>query len=125
MLKALCIGVVMMALGPVFGQVSVADAFQQENAGHFETLFHSHVEMIVLNKDDRYAKAQAVELMDAFFKVHEVRSFKQMHSGQSKSNGSNYDIGQLYTDKGAYRVYIYYNNVDGKNLIHQLHIEKD
>ena len=125
MLKAVMVSFLFSVMLPLSGQVDVKSAFEQENAAKFESLFHTHVEMIMLNKDDRYAKAQAVELMDAFFKVHEVKRFEKMHSGQSRNNGSNYDIGQLYTDKGKYRVYIYYRQVDNKNVIHQLTIEED
>ncbi len=125
MLKALMVSLMFSVMLPLSGQVDVKSAFEQENASKFESLFHTHVEMIVLNKDDRYAKSQAIELMDAFFKVHEVKRFEKMHSGQSRSNGSNYDIAQLYTDKGKYRVYIYYRQVDKKNVIHQLTIEED
>lgn len=119
------ISVICSLTWPLPGQGDLKAAFEQEKASHFESMFHSHVEIAVLSKDDRYAKAQAVELMDAFFKVHEVKRFEKMHSGQSRSNGSNYDIGQLHTDKGTYRVYIYYRSVDNKNVIHQLTIEKD
>lgn len=116
--------VVFFAFGAM-SQMSVEEAFRKENAQAFGHHFHSHVEMSLPGKDNRYSKADAIGLMEAFFSLHAVQSFNKMHSGSSRGKVSNYYIGQLKTDKGAYRVYIYYDVHDGKKDIHELRIEKN
>lgn len=124
MFKAIISLIVMFFAAGVVAQMSVEEAFRKENAQAFDHHFHSQVEMSLPGKDSRYSKADAIGLMDAFFSVHAVQSFSKVHSGSSRGKVSNYYIGQLTTDKGAYRVYIYYDVHDSKKDIHELRIEK-
>lgn len=121
------VSLVVMALcvGNTLAQMSLEESFRKENAQAFKNHFHSEVDMYIPGKDNRYSKADAVGIMEAFFSVHAVRSFKKMHSGASRGKDSNYYIGQLDTDKGVYRVYIFFDVHDGKRDIHELRIEKD
>lgn len=107
------------------GQSSLEQAFQEEDAAAFNDLFDAKVDLFVMNKENLYGKAEAVRLMESWFKVHEVKSYKAMHSGESRGQSSNYKIGELQTDQGKYRVYIYYNDVGGKQLINELRIESN
>ncbi len=125
MLKAIFSLVVMFFAAGVVAQMSVEEAFRKENAEAFGHHFHSQVEMSLPGKDNRYSKADAIGLMEAFFSVHAVQSFNKVHSGSSRGKVSNYYIGQLTTDKGVYRVYIYYDVHDDKKDIHELRIEKN
>jgi Domain of unknown function (DUF4783) len=125
MLKAmLSLIVVMFCTAGVVAQTSLEDAFRNEDARAFEVFFHSQVEMSLPGKDSRYKKADAIALMASFFSAHTVNSFKKVHSGASRGKDSNYYIGELTSDKGVYRVYIYYDVHDGKKDIHELRIEK-
>jgi cellobiose-specific phosphotransferase system component IIB len=125
MLKATLSLVIMMFCGAgMSAQMTVEEAFRQENAQAFQHHFHSQVEMSLPGKENRYKKADAIALMEAFFSVHAVQSFKKVHSGASRGKDSNYFIGEMSTDKGVYRVYIYYGVHDGKRDIHELSIEK-
>ena len=108
-----------------FGQGQLEKAFEDEDAALFSSLFDSQVDMFVMNKENTYSKADAVKLMESFFKVHKVHSFERMHSGSSRGQSSNYEIAHLNTDKGAYRVYLYYENSSGKKLISELRIENN
>jgi len=109
----------------VMAQMSVEEAFRKENAQAFGHHFHADVEMSLLGKDNRYSKADAIGLMEKFFSLHVVQSFSKVHSGSSRGKVSNYYIGQLTTDKGVYRVYIYYDVHGDKKDIHELRIEKN
>jgi len=125
MLKAMLAIVVMFFAVGMTAQMSVEEAFRQENAEAFDHHFHSDVEMSLPGNENRYTKADAIGLMEAFFSVHAVQQFKKVHSGSSRGKDSNYYIGQLTTDKGVYRVYIYYDVHDNTKDIHELRIEKN
>jgi uncharacterized protein DUF4783 len=126
MLKAiLSLGVVLFFATGVRAQMNVEEAFRQENAQAFSQHFHAQVEMSLPGRENNYKKADAVKLMEAFFSSHVVQSFKKVHSGSSRGKVSNYYIGELNTDKGVYRVYIYYDMHGEKKDIHELRIEKN
>jgi len=124
MLKTILSLVVMMCAQGIMAQMTVEEAFKQENAEAFEHHFHEQVEMSLPGKENRYSKKDAIGLMEAFFSVHAVQNFKKVHSGSSRGKVSNYYIGELATDKGTYRVYIYYDVHDNKKDIHELRIEE-
>ena len=109
--------------GAALGQASLKQAFESENGSAFSNLFDSKVDMYVMGKEQRLSKGDAVKTMDNFFASNHVNSFKLVHSGESRGQGSNYEIHQLQTDKRTYRVYVYYNSEGGKKLINELRIE--
>lgn len=106
-------------------QTSLKRAFEEENSEEFRQLFDKNVDMFVLNKERRATTAEAVATMEAFFQTHAVQSFKMMHSGESRGQSSNYEIHELATDKGKYRVYVYYKADGSKKLISELRIENN
>ena len=56
---------------------------------------------------DFYDKNQASTFLRKFFANNKPLAYKHMHKGSSKGN-SHYTIGSLSTDKGMYRVYLYF-----------------
>jgi hypothetical protein len=48
-----------------------------------------------------------------------------VHQGTSRGNESHYCIGNLSTDKGSFRVYIYTRVANGRHLIKELRFDKD
>ena len=123
MYKAVLIIALALISNLAVAQEQLQKAFEQEDAAMLASHFDDRVDMYVMNKDNNYSKKEAVQLMESFFKVHAVHSFKKMHSGASRGQGSNYQIHHLDTDKGAYRVYIYYNSDSGSKRINELRIE--
>ena len=121
--KAILIIAIALFATTANAQEQLQKAFEQEDASLLSSHFDDRVDMLVMNKDNNYSREEAIQLMESFFKVHAVHSFKKMHSGASRGQGSNYQIHHLDTDKGAYRVYIYYNSDSGSKRINELRIE--
>jgi len=109
--------------GIAIGQSSVKQAFESESGSAFTAIFDSNVDTYVMGKDRRLSKAEAVKVMDSFFATHAVNGVKMVHSGESRGQGSNYEIYELSTNKKAYRVYVYYKTDGGKKLVSELRIE--
>lgn len=107
------------------GQEGLKQAFEQENSSAFNSLLDSKVDLYILGKENYVSRADAVKSLESFFATHKVTGFKLMHSGESRGQGSNYQIHQLQTDKGAYRVYTYVDSDGGKKTISELRIEKN
>ncbi len=83
--------------------------------------FNQNVEMVVLENDNVYSKAQAQQIISKFFGSNPPQSFSVIHQGGKE--GAQYVIGNLVTSKGSFRVYFLLKKNAGKDYIHQLRIE--
>ena len=117
--------VIMMAIFSISatGQSEIYTALSKGDVNALQTHLDSKVELCIFNKEDVFDRPDAVVLLKEFFGKHKVQGFKQMHSGASKGLESNYAIGQLTTDKGTFRVYMYFDTRNDKRTIQELRIE--
>lgn len=83
--------------------------------------FNQNVELVVLEDDNVYSKAQAQQIVSKFFSNNKPESFTVIHKG---GEGAKYVIGNLKTNTGSFRIYFLLKSNDGKKYIHQLRIEK-
>lgn len=84
--------------------------------------FNQNVELVVMDNDNVYSKAQAKQIVNNFFKSFIPEEFSILHEGGKE--GAKYVIGNLVTSKGNFRVYFLLKKNSGKDYIHQLRIEK-
>lgn len=84
--------------------------------------FNQNVELVVLENDNVYSKAQAQQIVNRFFDQNTPESFTIIHQGGKE--GAKYVIGNLKTNTGSFRIYFLLKTNEGKNYIHQLRIEK-
>lgn len=104
---------------------NITIAFQTGNAKLLANYFNQNVELVVLDKDNVYSKAQAQQIVNNFFShFHpiEENAFSIIHSsgkGDAKSV-----ISKLKTEKGNFRIYFLLKTNNAKEYIHQLRIEK-
>ncbi len=100
-------------------------AFETGNAKLLASYFNQNVELVVLDNDNVYSKAQAQQIVTNFFSRFqplENNAFSIIHSsgkGDAKSV-----ISKLKTEKGEFRVYFLLKTNSSKEYIHQLRIEK-
>lgn len=98
------------------------------NSGNAKTLskyFNDNVELVILDNDNVYSKAQAQQIVGNFFSRFipvEDDAFKIIHDGGGE--GAKYVIGNLETQNVTFRVYFLLKQDKGKDYIHQLRIEK-
>jgi hypothetical protein len=105
-------------------QVQVPDEILQSlKTGDSKTLseyFNQNVEMVVLENDNVYSKAQAEQIINKFFSNNSPESFSIMHKGGKED--AQYVIGNLATNRGNFRVYFLLKKNNGKDYIHQFRI---
>jgi hypothetical protein len=85
--------------------------------------FHQSLEMTILGKDYMASKNQATRIMENFFKEHPPTDFRISFEGAKEE--SKYAIGSLATEGGAFRVNLFFLNMEDKRLIYYLSIEKE
>lgn len=101
------------------------EILQSLKTGNSKTLseyFNQNVEMVVLENDNVYSKAQAQQIVNKFFSSNPPENFTIIHQGGKE--GAQYVIGNLITGKGTFRVYFLLKKSGGKDYIHQLRIEE-
>ncbi len=103
----------------------IIKAIETGNAKLLSGYFNQNVELVVLDNDNVYSKAQAQQIVNNFFSNFspvEDNAFTIIHdSGKADAK---YVIGKLKTEKGNFRVYFLLKKNSGKEYIHQLRIEK-
>lgn len=103
---------------------NIINALKSSNASGVAAYFHANVDLTIDQKQETYSKSQAEQILSNFFKANKPTDFKSNHSGIS-SEGSHYIIGELTTANGAFRVYIYFKNLNGADLIQTFRIEAE
>ena len=120
----------------LFGAVAAKTAFAQIPADiivSFDTgdskllsgFFNQNIELVVLDNDNVYSKAQAEQIVNNFFSSFppfKENAFSVIHD--SGKEGAKSVIGKLKTTKGNFRVYFLLKKDGSKEYIHQLRIEK-
>lgn len=100
----------------------ILQSLKTGNSKMLSDYFNQNVEMVVLENDNVYSKAQAQQIVNKFFSSNPPENFSIIHQGGKE--GAQYVIGNLITSKGTFRVYFLLKKNDGKDYIHQLRIEE-
>jgi hypothetical protein len=108
----------------VFAQIpdEIILSLKSGNAKVLATYFNQNVELVIPENDNVYSKAQAEQIVTNFFVRNQPERFSIIHQGGKE--GAQYVIGNLVTKQGTFRVYFLLKKTTGKDIIHQLRIEK-
>jgi hypothetical protein len=98
-------------------------AFEIGNVETLSTYFNESIELILLDEEGIYSKAQATQILKDFFNNNRPKSFSVLHQGGSEK--VKYAIGTLETSKRKYRINFLVKMKDGNPLIHQLRIQEE
>jgi|SRR6056297_441150 len=109
---------------PVKAQIpeEIILCFKSGNAKELSGYFNQNVELVIPQSDNVYSRAQAQLIVSEFFSHYPPNNFAIIHQGGKE--GAHYVIGNLMTEKGAFRVYFLLKKSEGNDYIHQLRIEK-
>ena len=108
-----------------FSLASITKAMDSGDAEALGQYFDNSIELSVLDNEDIYNKAQAIQIVKDFFSQHQPKSFSQLHHGSSPASDSQYCIGNLVTSDSTYRVYIYMKMCAGKTVIQEIRFDKE
>jgi hypothetical protein len=86
--------------------------------------FNQNVQLVILDNDNVYSKAQAQQILSNFFSEYLPEKFVVIKQGGKEKESAKYFIGILTTKKGQFRVYFLLKLDRGKSYIHHLKIEK-
>jgi len=93
-------------------------AIKKGSSKNLAKYFNENVELLILDKEDIYSKAQAELILKDFFIKNKILKFKLIY--KSKRKKANYSIGELTTSRGSFRIFFLLK----KGKIYQLRIER-
>jgi hypothetical protein len=100
----------------------IIQSLKSGNAKALASYFNQNVELVILNDDNVYSKAQAEQIVINFFNLNQPDKFTIIHQGGKE--GAQYVIGNLNTKQGVFRVYFLLKKTGEREIIHQLRIDK-
>lgn len=103
----------------------ITGALKRGDADALARYMDQDVEIALPGQDDMVSKSEAVAALRRFFSAHRVKGFSEMHQGRSKGQDSQYVIGNLNTDKGSFRVYVYMKSKNGGVAIQEIRFDKE
>ena len=107
---------------------SLGDITRALGAGDTEalaSLMDSEVELSLIEEENLYSREQAKQKLASFFAANTPSGFSQMHQGSSKSDNAEYCIGNLATNNGAFRVYIYVARQGERMVLQELRFDRE
>jgi hypothetical protein len=118
---------VVFSLAPFFQTITtdITRSLNEGNTVGLSSFLDNQVEISMSELEATVTKAEAIAQLKKFFVKNPVKSFTQAHQGNSKGNDSTYIIGNLNTQNGIFRVYIYLKIDAGKQYIQEIRFDKD
>jgi len=106
------------------GSTSLDDiimSIESGNSSRLSTFFDSNLEISLPDKSNNYSKVQAELILKDFFKLHQVKHFEVLHTGDNI--GAQYCIGNLYTRNGTFRTTLYIKQIGQKPILQEIRFD--
>ena len=133
-MKTILITLLIAALAPALSALpsglplSVADIGRAIGNGNVEQLtqfMDAEVELSILEEEDLYSRSEAATRLRQFFAKFGPKAFNQVHQGSSKAADAEYVIGNLATERGNLRVYIYVAKRGDRVVLQELRFDRE
>jgi len=102
---------------------TISTALRTGDSKQISEYFGTSVDVTILDFHGFVDKATTTKKVNEFFSDKAVDGYKVIHSGKSKGKESVYTIGQLKTDKGVYKVYMFISELKDSHIIQEIKIE--
>lgn len=96
-------------------------SIESGNSTRLSAYFDTNVEITLPDKSNNYSKVQAELVLKDFFKLHQVKHFEVVHTGDNI--GAQYCIGNLYTRKGTFKTTLYIKQIGQKSILQEIRFD--
>lgn len=103
---------------------AITKALNSSDAETLSQYFGAKVQVSIGESEQTLDKAKAKEALKQFFSSKSASGYSAMHSGKSKENNDQYMIGNLSTNAGTYRVYIYLKTTGTSQTIQEIRFDQ-
>ncbi len=88
----------------------IVESLANKDLSVLENMMNDQIDFCINDGQKLVSKKEAIASTLAFLNGLNIKSSRKIHTGDSKAQGTYYEVGKLKTDKGAFRVFIYYEN---------------
>lgn len=99
----------------------ISAAFKAGNASSLAAVMDSEVDMAIPGATNKCNAAQAVALLNEFFRLNKPAGFSVLHKADKKESG--FMVAKIITPKKEYRLNLTYRTEDDKAIIQSIRIE--
>ena len=103
---------------------AIAGCLKAGDASGISRYFGSSVDITINSSTSTYSRTQGELVLRDFFSKNTVHDFTVNHSGNSSDRPATFTIGNLQTDNGRYRVYMWLKPRDGGYVLKEIRFEK-
>jgi hypothetical protein len=86
--------------------------------------FTPQVDVSILSYEGLVSKNEAVNKLREFLSKNKPTQYILKHKGKSKDNQSGYQVSDLYTQNGIFRLFVYLSEKNGVIRVSEFRIEK-
>ncbi len=88
-----------------------------------ENFFSNRVELCIFENQQMLSKKVASDKLGQFLNDNKVTKLEVIHQGTSKDKTSNFKVAKLTTNKGVYRMFLYFTGSIENDSIKELRID--
>ncbi len=103
---------------------SIGKLIIANNTQELCNFINENIDITIIDEDQTYSKYQAMQVLNEFFKKHQILNFEILHRGNS-GNNSEFAIAHINTDKNAFRAYILINKLEKSYQLIELRFEEE
>lgn len=100
----------------------VSRALKTGNSELLSSYFASTIDLSINDVEEVSSKSQAKLILKDFFKTNTPTDFSIFHN-RPPQNGTYFIIGNLTTNNGVFRTYIYFKESNGKYVIQEINLD--
>jgi len=119
------IGILILFTTTAFKKASGLDevigALRSGNATELSKYVDDNIEISLPDRTDTYSRAQALMILQDFFKNNNVRAFEVKHKGDN--GGSQFCIGTLQTRNGSFRTTVFMKTKNNRQLVKEIRFQ--
>jgi ABC-type nitrate/sulfonate/bicarbonate transport system substrate-binding protein len=121
--------VVFSVKAQAFSVVEIDKAFSSGDVSSLTYYFGQNITITINNTQSTYSTAQAQMVLNKFFEKNGVKEFSIEYAGKpvpinNVTSNNTFYIGNLVTDNGNYKVYLYLKPKNNKYVLQHIKIEK-
>jgi len=102
----------------------IASAIKQGDAKELSLFFDKQIDLTFSENTNTYSKNQAEQILQKFFIKVGPTNFVNEQQGTSTANNTRFVIGNMNSESGVYKVYMFFVQKSGQYMLRELRFEK-
>lgn len=106
------------------GEANFLKAVSSVDMTVVENYMAGRVELSIFDNRQMLSKSAASRQLGGFLRDNQVKHVEIIHQGSSRDKTSNFKVAKLITQKGVYRLFLYFADTLGTDTVKEIRIDK-